>query len=389
MKKLLLLICLLPAIHVFANDSVSVEEMKIEAMQKDITAQNEKLEDKKKDIEAFLQQQEDSINGKLAIYTTFFVIAFGLAGWLLNWLGKREVRNIAGEITNKKIDKELKTKLSKEIIEKKIEEFARPLLDIAIEDFRQKAKEAHVIITQQTEFVKKDRENYELEREKMFSVKEDQPLTKEQKEATDVVQQKSVEDIKAGDSTKAVIDFLYAKALKAYDRDDYDIVINYLTDVLELGDINPDIFFRRGLCFYKKQDYTNAKKDFEKTIDLNPNYEKAHNNLAILLEDQLQNFDSAKLHYEKAIKIDPNYAGVHYNLSILLAAQFQDYNGAKSHYEKAIEINPKFASAYTNLAYLLADHLDNPEKAKELYLKAVEIEPSQKTSKRDKDFRVK
>ncbi len=420
MKKILLLIYLLPALHVFAGDSISINEMKIELMQKEFDAQNDKLEENKKEIEILMQQHEDGMDSILAIYTAIFIGVLGLASWLLNWLGKREIRKIASDIANAQIQSELKIKLSKEVIDKKIIETGKPLIEQMISDASSIIDEAKQTITTKAK-------TFDIElkdaREKLKNINPNTSLSAEQKQAADAVEQKATEKIKEGDSTKAVIDFLYAKALKAYGINDWLTAINYFNDVIELDDRNENAVVRRayaytmvnhfneakkdyertlelnknneiahnniGLLFYEQfKDYKNAKEHYEKAIEINPSYIDTYYNLAILLSEGLKEYENAKKHYEKAIELRPNDVQAHYNLACLLDINLLDYEGAKLHYEKSIELDPMDADAYTNLALLLKVHFNEQEKAKELYLKAIELDPLQKTPERDKILNI-
>ena len=49
-----------------------------------------------------------------------------------------------------------------------------------------------------------------------------------------------------------------------------------------------------------------AITSYEKTIEIDPNYKDAHNNLGIILQE-LGKYQEALTSYEKAIEIDPNY----------------------------------------------------------------------------------
>ena len=52
---------------------------------------------------------------------------------------------------------------------------------------------------------------------------------------------------------------------------------------------------------------------FQKALEINPNYAEAHNNLgnALLQKGQV---DEAMAQYQKALEINPNYAEAHNNL---------------------------------------------------------------------------
>ena len=320
MKKLLLIICLLPALHLFAGDSVSVNEMKFQLMQKQVDAQQQQLEEKKNEIETLMQHHENAMDSKLAIYTAIFLGVLALASWLLNWLGKKEVRDIASEIANKKVDEELKIKLSKEAIDNKIKEVAEPLVNEMI-----KVASQEIEIIKETVQKKAETVNHELEeaRNTIKNINPETPLTKEDKQAVNIVQKKATEEIKAGDSTKAVVDYLYAKALKAFDATDHVIAVNYFNDIIELDPNNIDARFRRAYSQTILEDYEKAKTGYLKVIEMNPDYITAYYNLAIILNnDFFKDYNGAKQYYKKAIDLNPGYGDAHFNLAILLKTDF-------------------------------------------------------------------
>ena len=57
--------------------------------------------------------------------------------------------------------------------------------------------------------------------------------------------------------------------------------------------------------------------------------------------------------FNKALEINPNYADAHHNLGRTLAITGQ-LDQAVPHFERALEINPKFAEAHSELGRLLA-----------------------------------
>ncbi|OQX96983.1 MAG: hypothetical protein B6I24_10240 [Bacteroidetes bacterium 4572_128] len=137
-------------------------------------------------------------------------------------------------------------------------------------------------------------------------------------------------------------------------------------------------YFAEALKANYENNYIVAKYNFEKTIEINPNFADAYYNLAtLLINDHFKNYKKAKEYYEKVIKINPHFVGVYYNLGILFFYKFKEYEKAKYHFEKAIKINPEHSRYYYHLANLLVnDHFKNYEKAKEYYEKAIKINPN-------------
>ena len=64
-------------------------------------------------------------------------------------------------------------------------------------------------------------------------------------------------------------------------------------------------------------------------------------------KSNLQDYRGAIVDYNKAIELTPDYAGAYYNRGIA-KKKLQDYRGAIADYTKAIELKPDYAAAYFN-----------------------------------------
>lgn len=92
-----------------------------------------------------------------------------------------------------------------------------------------------------------------------------------------------------------------------------------------------------------------AKKEFDKGI-------------ACLNQNDLP---EAKKHFEKAVQIYPQYAGAYNNLGIV-AIKSRDLQTARSDFQQAVQINDHYATAYTNLARLSLADRKYPQAEQEL-----------------------
>jgi tetratricopeptide (TPR) repeat protein len=125
-------------------------------------------------------------------------------------------------------------------------------------------------------------------------------------------------------------------------------------------------YYERGTNFLRKKMYDEAISAYKKTIEINPEYVKAHNDLGVAYYRK-KIYDEAIAAYKKAVEINPEYVTAYYNLGLAYYYGKKMYDEAISAYKKAIEINPKYAKAHNNLAqayyekgeYSLAiEHLD-------------------------------
>ncbi|MCA2660318.1 MAG: tetratricopeptide repeat protein [Microcystis sp. M049S2] len=152
----------------------------------------------------------------------------------------------------------------------------------------------------------------------------------------------------------------------------YDEGLAAITQAIDLAP-RAAWYSNRGNLYYDLQKYELALSDWNKAIDINPNFAKAYNNRGILYSD-LQKYDLALSDYSKAIDINPNDAGAYVNRGVLYS-DLQKYDLALSDYSKAIDINRNDAEAYYNRGNLYYD-LQKYDLALADYDKAIDINPN-------------
>ena len=119
------------------------------------------------------------------------------------------------------------------------------------------------------------------------------------------------------------------------------------------------LFNIRGACFAELKQFDDAIINYKKALNINPNYAKAHFNLAGTFQD-LERLNDAVKSYECALQIEPNYAEAHNNLGNV----FKDLNqieDAVNCYRRAVSILPNYIEAYYSLGITYQDlgELDN------------------------------
>jgi len=119
------------------------------------------------------------------------------------------------------------------------------------------------------------------------------------------------------------------------------------------------LFNIRGACFAELKFFDDAIVNYKKALNINPDYAKAHFNLAGTFQD-LEKFDDAVKSYKCALQIEPNYAEAHNNLGNALKDLNQIEDAIKC-YKRAVEIIPDYIEAYYSLgiAYQALGKLDN------------------------------
>lgn len=102
----------------------------------------------------------------------------------------------------------------------------------------------------------------------------------------------------------------------------------------------------------------------QKAISINPEYDKAHYNLANIYLSK-NKLNMAIEEYKLAIKYKKDFAFYHYNLGYTYLLQ-KNYNKAVSSLKKAIELKKDEPSFYYNIS-IAYDALDKKEKSEEAY----------------------
>lgn len=128
-----------------------------------------------------------------------------------------------------------------------------------------------------------------------------------------------------------------------------------------------------GATYCALDDFSEAKKAFEEAIELDPNYDEAMYNLAVIEEKN----DSQKARdlLERAIGIDPNYKLAHFMLG-RVCVRLKDLDRAEFHYRRCLEIDPTEYWCNLFLAGLLVARKRHAE-AEQIYLHAIELSPEE------------
>ncbi|MDZ8091586.1 MAG: tetratricopeptide repeat protein [Nostoc sp. DedQUE05] len=109
----------------------------------------------------------------------------------------------------------------------------------------------------------------------------------------------------------------------------------------------------RGVLYYEQKKWDLAAADFNKAIDINPQFTQAYSNRGGLYYE-LKKWELAVADFNKAIAINPQYAQTYYNRGYFYY-KLEKWNLAVADYNKAIDINPQYAQAYYNRGVLYQD----------------------------------
>ena len=130
--------------------------------------------------------------------------------------------------------------------------------------------------------------------------------------------------------------------------------------------------FEWGNDKFKEGDFHDAIADFDRAIELNPNYVKAYTKRGVA-KVMLGDHDGAIADCDRAIALNPDYAEAYFFRGFAKRG-LGDYRGAIADYDRAIELDPDNTVAYTlrgGAKSALGDH----EGAIADYGRAIELNP--------------
>lgn len=122
--------------------------------------------------------------------------------------------------------------------------------------------------------------------------------------------------------------------------------------------------FREGNDLSRAGDFAKAAEQYEKALELDPQYVDAMTNLGVAYYS-LGQLDKAIEQYTKAIEIAPGDADIRSNLAAAHVQKNQstgdpaELEKAVEQYEKAVELNPDLAEAHFGLGVIYALQGDN------------------------------
>ena len=177
---------------------------------------------------------------------------------------------------------------------------------------------------------------------------------------------------------QADIDYIiyWTLGMGAYSLNDNRVALRRFEKIpSKFGEIDAVLnFYKANACFELSM-FKQARHHYEKALKLDPEFARAHNNLALLLDDHFSEFKKARMHFLRALKIMPEYAAAHNNLAILLKNHFEEYKKARIHYERSLALNPGYADAHYNLAILLENHFNAYKDARKHYGLTLKYDP--------------
>ncbi|MCZ6563942.1 MAG: tetratricopeptide repeat protein [Deltaproteobacteria bacterium] len=148
-----------------------------------------------------------------------------------------------------------------------------------------------------------------------------------------------------------------------------------VSEVSVVSELSDEVRYRFNLAlFYQEEkNFPQAKREYEKVVQMWPLYAEAHNNLAVVYKE-LGLHDQGIDHLKKALSLNSDYTRAYHNLGAIYQLK-GDLKRAKKYYQKALSVDRNYLSSYNNLGLVYRDE-KRLHKAREILEKALAINPS-------------
>jgi Flp pilus assembly protein TadD len=130
--------------------------------------------------------------------------------------------------------------------------------------------------------------------------------------------------------------------------------------------------FNLALFYQEEKNFLQARRAYEKAVQMWPLYVEAHNNLGVVYKE-LGMYDQAIVQLKKALALNPRYTMAHHNLGVIYQLQ-GDWKQSVKGYEAALALDRSHLSSYNNLG-LVYRAQKRAHEAREVLEKALAINP--------------
>lgn len=141
-------------------------------------------------------------------------------------------------------------------------------------------------------------------------------------------------------------DMFFMRGRKALADGKYALAIENFNVLSQLDTADYWTFFFRGIAKYNLGDLRGAKKDFDRSVRINPVFTSGYHYRGIT-ESRFGNYDQALADMQKAIDLRPGYVGLYFSRGVTYFLSQQFENAVKD-FDKYIRKEPKDPSAYLN-----------------------------------------
>ena len=143
---------------------------------------------------------------------------------------------------------------------------------------------------------------------------------------------------------------LFEAAVERYQAGDLEQAETIFRGILEIHP-DSDTYSYLGDIMDDSARTGEALHCYRKALELNPNFPRAHYNIAGILQRKGE-FDEALTCYQKALNLDPACADIYNSVGTILQTKWQ-LDEALTCYQKALSLDPNFAIAHANIGGVL------------------------------------
>ncbi len=165
---------------------------------------------------------------------------------------------------------------------------------------------------------------------------------------------------------------LHMLGLLAYQSGNFEEAVDLISQAIAENATEAKLYADRGVAFRKLKKFNLALEDYQRALELAPNFFQAYVYKGNLFKE-LGQFDQSVENYEQAISLNPNDPRVQLSLANTLQALERHEEAAKC-FQKVVQLTPNDSSAYNNWGVSLRA-LKQLESAIECFEKAIAIDP--------------
>ena len=151
-------------------------------------------------------------------------------------------------------------------------------------------------------------------------------------------------------------DLNYFAGRACFEKKDYTNGIQFFSQAINYGGQAQE-YEMRGRCFAELKDFSSAIRDYNKAIDIKPNFSLAYFNRGIAYV-RIEKFNDAIQDYKNALELNGEMHRVHFHLGYAYS-KLNNHSVAVEEYTKYLYYYPNDAEAYYNRGlncYHLADY---------------------------------
>lgn len=121
-------------------------------------------------------------------------------------------------------------------------------------------------------------------------------------------------------------------------ENDLDNAIRAYCDSINVDSSDYRAYAKTGIALWEKDYLEEAIVAYHRAIELNPEYDIAHNNLGVIYLDGIGAPEEALPYFKTAIELNPNYTLAYFNAG-RAAQAFDENNEAAGYYQMALDLN--------------------------------------------------